>query len=185
MSASALLILDMINDLEFPDGHLLLEQTLPIVRPLRALRGRCRRLGWPVIYCNDNFGRWRSDFKKLVRHCLKDGVRGEPLARALQPGVKDYFILKPRHSGFYATSLEPLLAYLGIKDLVITGVAADICVLFTAHDAHMREFKVSVPEDCVASNSLEQNRWALGHLRQVLDADTRPWQELKVLKGCI
>lgn len=182
MSATALLILDLINDLEFPEGEFLLQQTLPTLPRLIKLRGRCRRPGWPVIYCNDNFGRWQSDFRRLVQHCLKDGVRGQPLVEAMKPGPKDYFVLKPRHSGFYATSLEPLLSYLRIRHLIIAGVAADICVLFTAHDAHMRKFRVSVPEDFVASNTLEQTRWALGHLQHVLKADARPWRQLKVLR---
>lgn len=106
MAQAALLILDMLNDLSFPEGEQLLEQTLPILTPLKNLRGRCRRLGIPVIYCNDNFGRWQSDQHSLVSHCLKKHVVGEPLARALQPGSKDYSVLKPRHSAFYSTTLE-------------------------------------------------------------------------------
>jgi len=175
---SALLILDMINDLEFADGEKLLAQTLPILPSLKALRARCRRLKIPVIYCNDNFGRWQSNLEVLVKHCLKDKVRGEPLAEALKPGPKDYFVLKPRHSGFYCTTLDPLLGYLGVNQLIITGIAADICVLFTAHDAHMREFEICVPEDCVASNSASQTRWMLTHLRQVLKISTTPWEQL-------
>lgn len=172
----------MLNDLSFPEGPQLLEQALPIVAPLKALRGRCRRLGMPVIYCNDNFGRWKSDFKALVKHCLERGCRGEPLARALSPGAKDYFVLKPRHSGFYSTTLEPLLASLKVRRLIVTGVAADICVLFTAHDAHVRGFDLRVPEDCVAANTARRSQWTLQHLREALQVDTRPWGELEFLK---
>ena len=180
---AALLILDMLNDLSFPEGADLLEQVLPVLKPLKALRGRCRRLGIPVIYCNDNFGRWQSDLKALVNHCLEPGCRGEPLARTLQPGPKDYFVLKPRHSGFYCTTLEPLLASLQVDRLLVTGVAADICVLFTAHDAHVRGFELHVPQDCVAANSAQRTEWTLRHLREALRVDTSPWQQLKFLQA--
>ena len=174
MKKTALLILDMLNDLSFPEGKDLLQQTLPILKPLKALRGRCRRLKIPVIYCNDNFGRWQSDQDALVQHSLSDKSLGRPLAQALQPGAKDYFVLKPRHSGFYCTSLEPLLSSLSIKRLIVTGIAGDICVLFTAHDAHVRGYDLHVPEDCLASNTLARSEWTLRHLREALNVDTAP-----------
>lgn len=175
---AALLILDMINDLEFAEGDQLFQQSLPILKPLGCLRDRFHALKLPVIYCNDNFGHWQSNLEALVSHCLNDGVRGQPLAEALEPTPADYFVLKPRHSGFFSTTLDTLLKYLSVDELVITGVAADICVLFTVHDAHMRDFKISVPEDCVAANQARRSRWALNHMREVLGVDTRPWRAL-------
>lgn len=183
MKHTALLILDMLNDLSFPEGHDLLQQTLPILKSLKELRGRCRRLQIPVIYCNDNFGRWQSDQETLVEHCLAQDSRGRPLAEALSPGARDYFVLKPRHSGFYSTTLEPLLESLRVKRLIVTGIAGDICVLFTAHDAHMRGFDLHVPRDCVASNTLERTRRALQHLHQALHVDTAPWREIRFLNS--
>lgn len=182
MPQAALLILDMLNDLGFPEGAQLLEQTLPILASLKALRGRCRRLSIPVIYCNDNFGRWKSDQKAMVEHCLEPASLGEPLARALQPGARDYFVLKPCHSGFYSTTLEPLLESLKVKRLIVTGIAGDICVLFTAHDAHVRGYELHVPEDCVASNAAQRSQWTLRHLREALRVNTRPWREISFLR---
>lgn len=177
MPTTALLILDIINDLEFPEGDRLLEQTLPILQPLQQLRAWFHERDLPVIYCNDNFGRWQSNLEALVKHVLEDGVRGQPLAEALKPTPADYFVLKPRHSGFFSTTLETLLYYLRVDRLVITGVAADICVLFTVHDAHMRDFPISVPRDCVASNTADRSRRVLQHMEEVLSVDTRPWRE--------
>ena len=76
----------------------------------------------------------------------QQGVRGAPVAICCS-GEDDYFVLKPKHSGFYASSLDVLLKNLGAKKLIITGFAADICVLFTANDAYMRDFEVIVPAD--------------------------------------
>lgn len=175
---TALLLIDVINDLDFPDSRQLLRFALPMAERLAALKKRAKQRGIPVIYVNDNFGRWRSDFNAQVEHCLKDGVPGKPIASLLRPGADDYFVLKPKHSGFFSTTLDTLLEYLGVKGLVLTGIAANICVLFTANDAYMRDYNLAVPSDCVASNSEEENTYALGQMQKLLKADIRPSAEL-------
>jgi nicotinamidase-related amidase len=177
-SPVALLLLDVINDLEFDEGDHLLVHALPMAERLAALAARARRARVPVVYVNDNYGRWRSDFRRLVAHCLEDGVRGEPIAARLRPADDDYFVLKPKHSGFFSTSLDVLLAYLEVETLILTGMAGNICVLFTANDAYMRDYRLVVPADCVASNDAEENRHALEQMRVVLKADVRPSSEL-------
>ena len=174
----ALLLIDVINDLEFPEGDQLLRNALPMARQTAALKRRAKAEGVPVIYVNDNFGRWRSDFSARVEHCLKDGVGGQPVVELLRPDEDDYFVLKPKHSGFFSTTLDILLEYLGAKAVVLARVAANICVLFTANDAYMRDLHLAVPSDCVASNTEEENRYALEQMRMVLKADTRPSSEL-------
>ena len=149
----ALLLIDVINDLDFPDGESLLRHALPMAHRLAALKARARRAGIPAIYANDNFGRWRSDFKVQVDHCLNDKTRGRPIVELLRPDDDDYFVLKPKHSGFFSTSLDLLLSYLQTKTVILTGIAANICVLFTANDAYMRQLDLIVPSDCVASNT--------------------------------
>ena len=171
---AALLLVDVINDMEFDEGEKLIRHALPMARRLARLKARARAAGIPAIYVNDNFGRWRSDFRVVVEHCLTSGVRGQEVARLLRPHDDDYFVLKPKHSAFYATTLDTLLSYLGAKTLIITGVAANICILFTANDAYMRDYELMVPSDCVASNTAADNRYALGQIATVLKADTRP-----------
>jgi nicotinamidase-related amidase len=179
-----LLLLDVINDLEFPGGARLLRHALPMARRLAALKRRARAAGIPAVYVNDNFGRWRSDFGTLLAHCLQPGVRGRPLAEALRPADDDYFVLKPKHSGFFSTTLEILLAYLGAETLVLGGLTGDICVLFTAGDAYMREFRLVVPADCVASADSDANRRALQYMASVLRADVRPSTRLRLGGPC-
>lgn len=174
----AVLLIDVINDLEFPEGDQLLRQALPMARHIAALKFRAKEAGVPVIYVNDNFGRWRSDFSVQVHHCLEDGVRGKPVVELLRPDEDDYFVLKPKHSGFFSTTLDTLLKYLGAKTVVLAGMAANICVLFTANDAYMRDLHLVVPSDCVASNTDEENRYALDQMHKVLKADIRPSTEL-------
>jgi nicotinamidase-related amidase len=173
-SPVAMLIIDMINDLEFEGGARLLPQALAAARRIAALKRRARAAGVPVIYANDNFGRWRSDFRQAVDHCLHDGVRGRPLAETLRPDKDDYYVLKPKQSAFYATTLGTLVDYLGATRLILTGISADACVLATAMDAHLRDFEIHVPSDCVASIQRRENRNALDYMRRVLDARTAP-----------
>jgi len=173
-SAVALLIVDMINDLDFEGGPRLLRHALPAARAIRALKRRAARAGAPAIYVNDNFGQWRSDFRQIVAHCGAEGACGAPLVEALRPEDDDYFVIKPKHSGFFSTTLELLLDSLGARTLILTGIAADICVLFTANDAYMRDFEIVVPADCVASESEERARQALDLMRRHLKADTGP-----------
>lgn len=175
-----LLLVDVINDLEFPGGDDLLEHALPAAERLARLAGRCREAGVPVVYANDNFGHWKEDFRELLRHCLEDGVRGEPLARRLRPGEDDYFILKPRHSAFFETSLEHLLDHLKADALIVAGFASDQCVLLTAADAHMRGFPLQVPADCSAAEGEELHRHALEWMERVTRADTRPGEEIEL-----
>jgi nicotinamidase-related amidase len=164
----ALLLIDVINDLEFAAAEALLKRALPMARRLADLKRRASQKEIPCIYVNDNFGQWKSDFRHIVRHCNRS--RGGQIARLLAPSKADYFVLKPKHSGFYATTLDLLLEYLGTRILIITGIAADICVLFTANDAYMRDYQLHVPADCVASNTSWQEEYSLGQMRNVLKA---------------
>jgi nicotinamidase-related amidase len=168
----ALLLIDWINDLEFRGGDKLLPRALAAARATAALSERARRSAVPVIYCNDNFGKWRSDFRATLKHCLEEDVRGRPVAELLKPQPEDYFVLKPKHSGFHSTSLDVLLEHFGAHTLIHTGIAGDICVLFTAHDAHMRDYRVLVPEDCIASENEADERHALQNMVKACKADT-------------
>src|SRR6266850_1905724 len=170
-SPVALLLIDVINDLEFEGADELAAKAVPMAHRIADLKCRAKLAGIPAIYANDNFGRWQSDFKKVVQHCLEDGVRGEEIARILHPEDDDYFVLKPKHSAFFATTLDVLLRYLGARTLILTGIAGNNCILFSANDAYMRDFHLNVPSDCVVSNTEEDNRHALEQMRKVLKAD--------------
>ena len=165
----ALILIDVINDMEFESGAALLANALPAARRLAKLRRRAKEAGVPVIYVNDNFGKWRSDFRRQLGHVLEDGVRGQPVAELLRPDEKDYFVLKAKHSGFYHTQLDLLIDYLKVKTLVLTGFTTDICVLFTASDAYMRDLELIVATDCVAATQVDDHERALEHMVRVLD----------------
>jgi len=174
----ALLLIDLINDMEFEGGDKLFEFARPMADRIKDLKERCERLSIPVIYVNDNFARWQSDFRGVVDHVAGEECRGREIAQMLLPGDDDYFVLKPKHSGFYSTTLDLLLKHLDSRTLIMCGVAGDMCVLFTANDAYMRDFEVIVPRDGMASETLESNEHALDIMRRVLKAQTPLIEEI-------
>jgi nicotinamidase-related amidase len=171
---TVLLLVDVINDMDFPGSDKLVRQAIPMARRLAALKARAAAAGIPAIYINDNFGKWRSDFRRLVAHCTQDDVPGREVARLLQPTEEDYFVLKPKHSAFFDTTLDTLLEYLQTESVILTGIAGNICVLFSANDAYMRDLRVCVPSDCTVSNTKEENDYALKQMQTVLKADITP-----------
>lgn len=173
-AARALLIIDVINDFAFEEGAATLAAAIPMTGRIRQLKRAARRAGIPTVYVNDNFGRWRSDLRGLVDRCLRRGARGRAVVRSLRPDAEDYFILKPKHSAFFSTPLELLLEHLGTRTLVLTGLLADSCILFTAQDAHLRGYDIIVPSDGIAARKPEDHRRALAQLERSMDADVRP-----------
>ena len=171
----------MINPFDFPEAEQLFPLIVEMAERIARLKGRAAAARIPVIYLNDNFGKWRHDFGALVAQCIDGPCRGRPIAQLLCPNEQDYFVLKPKHSGFYATPLELLLRSLQVQRLILTGVAGDNCVLFTAADGYMREFTLCVPEDCVISMDSEGNGNALRQMHTNLQADVRPSKDIHFL----
>jgi nicotinamidase-related amidase len=175
-----LLLIDVVNDFAFDGGEALLAQAMPMAPRLAALKGRARAAGIPAVYVNDNFGRWRSDLHALLAHCRDDGARGRPFVEQLAPEPDDYFVLKPKHSGFFSTTLDLLLEYLRARTLILTGLTADTCVLFTANDAYLRDFHLIVPRDCVASIDPQHTQHALEYVHRVLKAEVTASETLRL-----
>lgn len=166
MSKTALLIIDMFNDFDFVGGDNLLRNTEPIVEPILQLKRHFKKHDLPVIYCNDNFGQWKDSTEDIIRHA--ESSRGSVIAERIAPEDKEYFIIKPRHSTFYGTQLDILLRQLDVTSLVLTGVASDICILFSANDGYMREYDLHVPHDCVAAETDKRNDSALIVIHEAL-----------------
>jgi nicotinamidase-related amidase len=187
-STVALLLIDVVNHFEFPDGQQLLRHALPIIPALEHLKEHARREGIPAIYVNDNFGQWRSDASKLLAYCLRPECAGRDFVGPLQPGPNDYCVLKPMHSAFYQTPLDVLLRHLGVSSLLVAGLATNSCVLCTAHDAKMRDYDVTVVSDCCAARTTKEHKQAIEHIRTMVDARvvaSRSFQfkELKISSG--
>jgi nicotinamidase-related amidase len=176
--SAALVLLDILNPLDFPGASTLRDAAVELVDPLLRLRDAADAAGVPIVYVNDNHGAWHAE-----RSALVDAVRDSPgalLATMLAPRDHDYFVVKPQFSGFYATTLSALLPRLGVDRLILAGIAADICVLFTAADAHMREYRLWVPSDAVAGEEADRTRWALGIMEKTMGAETRPTDTLSL-----
>lgn len=179
-SAAVLIILDLISDYRFPEGEEVLRAARRIAPRISRLKARAREAGIATCYVNDNPGRWRSDLSALLDHATGSDALGADVVEQLKPHPRDYFILKPRHSAFYATPLEVLLNHLGARRLILTGVSTHQCVMFTANDAHVRNFEIFVPNDCVGAASTADTRFAIKYFGSVLSADTRASSRLRL-----
>ncbi|MFJ8803457.1 isochorismatase family cysteine hydrolase [Streptomyces sp. NPDC102487] len=148
MGKSALIVIDMINTYDYPDVDLLLPSVQKVVPQVAALIERARSSDVPVIYVNDNFGEWRSHHGELLDKALAGP--NAPLVEPLRPDDDSLFVVKARHSIFFETPLSYLLSQQKIDHLVLCGQVTEQCVLYSALDAHIRHFDVSVPRDAVA-----------------------------------
>lgn len=174
-SLSALLLIDVVDPELDQKNRQLRINTMRAGRNILTLKARARKLQIPVIFANDHFGDWHSDFSAMVRQCRAKGGISAKLIEALQPDAKDYSIIKPRHSAFYGTPLAFLLEELGVKRLILASLETDICVMFTANDAYIRRFDLWVPRNCVAATSAARAGRALHLIKQNLNADVRAW----------
>jgi nicotinamidase-related amidase len=146
---SALIVIDMINTYDHEDAELLVPSVEQVVPVVAELLGRARRADVPVIYVNDNFGRWRSHHGELL-----DVALARPhahLVEPIRPDEQSLFVLKARHSVFFETPLSYLLGRLDVGHVVLTGQVTEQCVFYSALDAHIRHLGVTVPRDAVAS----------------------------------
>jgi nicotinamidase-related amidase len=172
-TATALLVLDMVSEFRFPDAARVLRGARRPARTIARLKARARAASVPVIYVNDTAGKWESDPRAFVQRCLASDAQGRDVVGLVKPDLeRDYFMFKPKHSAFFGTPLEPLLERLGVRRLVLTGMTSHQCVLFTAMDAHVREYELIVPADCVAAGSREETRHALFIAARALRART-------------
>lgn len=157
----ALLILDMISEFDYPDGERIVRGARKAARNIARLRERAHAADIPVIYVNDTAGKWESDQKAFIQRCKRPESRGRDIAELLAPAPQDYFMFKPRHSAFFGTPLHTLLQRLQVGRLVATGITSHQCVLFTAMDAHVREFQLVIPSDCIGAGAAADTRHAL------------------------
>jgi nicotinamidase-related amidase len=179
---TALVIIDVITDLDFPQNTELVEQSASLAKNIAGLKRECRKRGIPVIYVNDNRGRWRSDSAAVIKWATRRGSLGRAMVKRLLPHPNDYVVLKPKHSPFYGTPLDTLLEYLGAKTIILAGLTIESCVLLAATEAHIRDLGLVVPADCVAGLSLKTHQSALELLRRNFQADTRPWKSLNLAR---
>ena len=174
-TSTALLLIDFVNPLLADGGSRFIGCALRAAHETAELKRKARRARLPVIYANDHFGHWQADFPALLEQCRRKGCPGK-LVSLIEPGPSDYRVLKPRHSAFYGTPLEFLLEELCVTRLILTGIEADICVMYTAHDAYMRKFRLWVPQNCVASRAAPRLAAALKCMKSNLKADTRAFR---------
>jgi nicotinamidase-related amidase len=179
---TALLLIDALNPFDFEGGRAFARKSYKVASAILALRDRASRAGVPVIYVNDNFGKWRSDADAVVQWCSRPGLPGAPIVEMLKPRPTDYVVLKATLSGFYQTPLDTMLRLGQVRTVVLAGFAADNCVLFTAADAYMREYRLVIPRDCIGAKTPDALGRALKMMRGQFGAKTESSDRLRISK---
>lgn len=167
MVTSAILIIDMLNDFVLPGAPLEVPDTRKIIPNIEREIEKARRVGYPILYLCDSHAQDDREFKIWPRHCVK-GTKGAQVVDELEPEPKDIVVEKTTYSGFFNTRLEEVLRSLGATDLIITGCVTNICILYTASDAVLRGYDVTIPRGCVAGLNKEDHEFALRQLENVL-----------------
>lgn len=174
-----LLIVDMLSDFESSETEPLFRPALRAAKQIALLRKRADGVGIPTMYVNDNIGRWRSAGQSLVERAAKTR-RGRAILESIAPRFQDYLLLKPKHSVFYATPIDTLLEYMGARALILTGLTSSQCILFSAMDAHVRDFALYMPRDCIVSRNSREAAMIEYLARERLRADTRASGRLRM-----
>jgi isochorismate hydrolase len=178
----AMLILDLISDFQYPDAETVIPIAKRISKVIAPLKSRARAAGVPVIYVNDTRGHWESDQHRFIERCLNASADAAQIVTRLMPEPDDYFLFKPRHSAFFATSLPELLGQLNISTLLLTGLTTHQCVLFTAVDAHVRRHELIIASDGVGSPDKADTRHALHVLENATSARVMPARGIRFKK---
>jgi len=164
----ALLVIDMLNDFIKPDGALYIgEEAGRVTKEIETILSNARREGMPIIYICDNHRADDAEFNMFKAHCVR-GTKGAEIVEELAPQPGDYIIPKRRYSAFFGTDLDATLREMGVSELVLVGVCTNICVLYTAADARMLNYEVTVVKNGVASFSREAHEFALSEMENTL-----------------
>jgi len=168
MPGKALLVIDMVRDFIDADGKLSIgPAAAKVVRAVARKIDEARAAGWPVIYVCDRHTEDDSEFAMFPPHCIA-GTPGADVVDEIHPRPGDKVIAKRRFSGFFQTDLDLTLRELGVDEIVLVGVCTNICDLYTAADARMLNYKVTVPRDCVASFDEAAHEFALKEMERTL-----------------
>jgi nicotinamidase-related amidase len=145
---SALVVVDMLNRYDHADAEPLKESVREALPRITSLIERARDADATIVYVNDNHGDWSAGRRALSEWAL-EGPEPE-LVEPIVPEQGVPFLVKARHSIFYATQLEYMLRQLGVDHVVLTGQVTEQCILYSALDAYVRHFEVVVAPDAVA-----------------------------------
>ncbi|CAM3550891.1 cysteine hydrolase family protein [Parendozoicomonas haliclonae] len=180
---TALLILDLMNDIIHPDSPIATSATCAlennVVGKANAITDLFRRRGHPVIFVRVGFSanysecsqkHWSLFARAMEYKGYRLGTWGTEYHPDLEIKEGDIHLIKHRISPFYATGLEAVLRGHSIQRLVMLGVSTDFVIQSCAREAHDRDYEAVIVGDACAAATPETHEHALeslGHLVSV------------------
>ncbi|BDC35600.1 MAG: cysteine hydrolase [Candidatus Methanoliparum thermophilum] len=175
---TAMIVEHMQNDFCERGGALYIDEVESILENVKRALKKARDSGVTVVFTKDWHRKDDPEFKIWPEHCVKD-TWGSDIIEILSKKEDEYEVKGRRYSSFYATDLDLFLRELGIKNVVILGVMANICVLHTTADASMLGYRTIVLSDCVKSPSPYEEKYALYHMKNVFNTEIITSDRLK------
>src|SRR4030066_1161853 len=156
---SALLVIDMLEDFVRPGAPLEVPQTRKILPAIARRVARTRREGGIVVYVCDSHRKNDPEFARMgwPPHAVA-GTKGAAVISEVAPEPGDVVVEKKTYSGFFRTTLQTVLPRTGIRSVSLSGCVTHICILYTAADAAMRGYDVTVDESLVAGRGGKEAR---------------------------
>lgn len=165
----ALLVIDMLADFVRPGAPLEVPATRDILPALRRRIARARRRGEQVVYVCDSHRKNDPEFSRMgwPPHAVA-GTPGAAVVDEIAPEPGDVVVEKKTYSAFHRTALQSVLRRRGVRVLSLSGCVTNICILYTAADAAMRGYDVTVDEALVAGLAPDTHAFALDQMEKVL-----------------
>jgi nicotinamidase-related amidase len=168
-SDSALLVIDMLEDFVRPGAPLEVPDNRKILSAVRRRIARARKSGELVVYVCDSHRKRDPEFARMgwPPHAVA-GTPGAAVVAAISPEPGDVIVEKKSYSGFNRTSLQSVLRRRAIRKLSLSGCVTNICILYTAYEAAVRGYDVTVDETLVAGLDPKSHAFALDQMEKVL-----------------
>ena len=171
---TVLLVVDMQNDYCHADGALAgygvnVSSAETMLPQLTDLIGAARQAGTKVVFVQTTHNEWTESAARKAMPLFQ----GMSLCQAgswgaeffgVSPEPDDLIVTKHRYSSFVNTSLELNLRSLGVRTVIVTGTATNVCVDCTARDAFQRDYFVVVPSDCTSTSDAQLQKDTLANL---------------------
>ena len=165
MIDTALLVIDMQNGFLSEKSPLYIKGASETVPACSRVIQFCRKHAIPIFFITRSYASDGSNVEHPRRAAWEAG--GKPLSpgcpheisaempKAFGESDRDYRIIKPRYSAFFATGLDMILRRLGIHRLILTGTTTPNCIRTTCYDAISLDYTVTILSDCTSSISQE------------------------------
>jgi nicotinamidase-related amidase len=170
--SNALLVVDMLVGFCRPGGALFLAQdTARVEEYILELANGFLSRAEHVAFCSDAHEETDPEFKQFPPHCMHGSPESAVVPTLLGVADASEWVPKRSFSALRGTRLPTLLTEWNVERVHVTGVATDICVLFTCQDLRAEGLQVSVHRRGVLASHPDRQEFFLKYMSRVLGVE--------------